>query len=445
MAPASKARRREALSLRAGAFAAALGGLSALASCQLVGDFDEPRSTPEGPALRLAARASYACAWVVGGEAQCWGRRPSGAGARASAHVPASVREREGDALTGVAELALGDEHSCARLTDGRVKCWGSNAFGQLGVPPSGANDHSPVPLFVEDQTGAWLTGVVTIALGSNHSCALLADGHGRVVCWGSNARGQAGAAVEKGGQTYAPVVVEATGHADLTDVAQLSLGDEHSCARLTDGHVKCWGSNASGQLGPQIEGDDDASPSVVEGLEGVEEISVGGNKSCARLAGGRVKCWGEGYGPYPTPVGDRYDGDDGGLLSDAVELDSGGSSHDCVRDLEKVVKCWQRRPPPVSDAAPADGASAPALRLALLERDRFDDAPEPVKDQNGAPLRDVAELALGDDHSCARLTDGHVKCWGSNASGQLGNPTRAGDPEPISYPLPVEGLTLVR
>jgi Regulator of chromosome condensation (RCC1) repeat len=429
-----------------GAFLVALAGLSALASCQLVGDFDEPYSTPQPPGLRLAARASYACAWVVGGEAQCWGGRPlSAIGPDGGDYLPSYVQEREGNALSGVAELALGNEHSCARLVDGRVKCWGSNAYGQLGVPASAdGDDRSTVPVFVEDQTSneGRLANVVSVSLGRYHSCALLDDGHGRVMCWGSNARGQVGAAVLEGGKAYSPVVVEEHGHTDLTDVIELSLGNDHSCALLSGGRVKCWGSNAYGQLGRQVEGDSDASPGLVQGLEWVEEISVGGDQSCARLSDGHVTCWGGAYGPYPTPVEDHRDGDDG-LLSGAVELESGGSSYNCVRGADKVVKCWQRITNPKVDGDAAD--VAPAMRLALLERIIADDAPEPVKDENGAPLRDVAELALGDEHGCARLVDGSVECWGSNAAGQLGNPTRAGDPEPIAYPIPVEGLTLLR
>jgi len=33
----------------------------------------------------------------------------------------------------GVTELAVGNQHVCARMTDGSVKCGGANAYGQLG------------------------------------------------------------------------------------------------------------------------------------------------------------------------------------------------------------------------------------------------------------------------------------------------------------------------
>ena len=34
---------------------------------------------------------------------------------------------------SGVVALALGAEHSCALLQSGSMKCWGSNQYGQLG------------------------------------------------------------------------------------------------------------------------------------------------------------------------------------------------------------------------------------------------------------------------------------------------------------------------
>jgi alpha-tubulin suppressor-like RCC1 family protein len=457
MASASKSRPRRAPVPAHRVWAAALGGLSALAGCQIIGDFDEPHSDPAQSALRLAARASYACAWIEGGQAQCWGKHPASAGGlEANAYVPAYIQEQEGTPLAGIAALALGDEHGCARLDDGHVKCWGSNAFGQLGAPPGGDGGRSLVPVFVRDQTSddGWLTGVAKVALGRHHSCALLNDGHGRVVCWGSNARGQLGSVLPEGNATHVPTFVAERIHGgDLTDVVEIALGNEHSCARLDDGRVKCWGSNVRGQLGRPVEGDEDASAEFVPGLEGVKEISLGGDQSCARLDDGHVTCWGNGYNFSPTPVADQH-GDANGLLSDTVELDSGGSSYNCVRSRKEDVKCWWRDPKSVNGSPGDQGALAlrstlrstlrPSLRGRESPEER-DPEPEPVKDANGNPLAGVAEIALGDEHGCARRGADSILCWGSNALGQLGNPTSAGEPEPIAYPLPVEGLTLVR
>ena len=48
----------------------------------------------------------------------------------------------------------------------------------------------------------------------------------------------------------------------------------------------------------------------------------------------------------------------------------------------------------------------------------------------------DAIKIATGGGHSCARLIDGAVKCWGSNGSGQLGDGTTINrlTPVPVSF-----------
>jgi alpha-tubulin suppressor-like RCC1 family protein len=76
-----------------------------------------------------------------------------------------------------------------------------------------------------------------------------------------------------------------------LSDAVEISA-DNHSCARLADGSARCWGHNASGQLG-------DSSttqalvPVTVSGLTASVSLSARGNSSCAVLARGTARCWG--------------------------------------------------------------------------------------------------------------------------------------------------------
>ena len=51
----------------------------------------------------------------------------------------------------------------------------------------------------------------------------------------------------------------------------------------------------------------------------------------------------------------------------------------------------------------------------------------------------DGASIALGVSHTCALLTDGKVKCWGGNDSGQLGDGTTTHRTTPVE----VSGLIL--
>src|SRR5262245_11841162 len=82
-----------------------------------------------------------------------------------------------------VTHIATGVSHTCARLADGTVRCWGFNAVGQLG---DGTTTDRQTPVAV---TG--LTAVAELAAGSSHTCARRTDG--TAVCWGSNYYGQLG------------------------------------------------------------------------------------------------------------------------------------------------------------------------------------------------------------------------------------------------------------
>ena len=53
-------------------------------------------------------------------------------------------------------------------------------------------------------------------------------------------------------------------------DVVQIAAGDQHACALLVSGKLRCWGGNGSGQLGigSQVAIGDDELPTSVPALE---------------------------------------------------------------------------------------------------------------------------------------------------------------------------------
>jgi len=81
-----------------------------------------------------------------------------------------------------------------------------------------------------------------------------------------------------------------------------IAVGSEHSCALLATGGVKCWGSNRGDQLGDIIyarrgDGEDRRSPVPVLSLEsGVIGIRASGMRSFALMANGATKQWGGVY-----------------------------------------------------------------------------------------------------------------------------------------------------
>lgn len=310
--------------------------------------------------------------------------------------------------LSNVADVSLGVAHSCALLTDGTVKCWGSNRDdiwwnndgGQLG-DGTGTNRSTAVPV-------VGLTGVSQISVGGTHSCALLTDG--TVKCWGVNTSGQLG----DGTTTNRLTPVTVTG---LSGVAYLSAGYYHTCAVLTGGTVKCWGANNYGQLGDGTT-IDRMSPVAVGGLAGVSQVSLDYTQTCAVLSGGSAKCWG---GNAQGELGDGSTTDrlspvSVSGLSGVVEIDA-GADHSCARLTNSTVKCWGTN----FQGELGDGTTT--LRL----------TPVSVVGLSGA-----ADLSVAGWHACAALTDGSARCWGRNDSGQVGDGTMTTRFSPVA----VSGLS---
>ena len=176
--------------------------------------------------------------------------------------------------LTTAVEISKGDgtgSHTCARLANGTVWCWGDNGYGQLGITASGSPTATPV-----QATG--ITSAMSIATGGNVTCVV--DG-GTLKCfgymWDSMARPW-----QLGTLTGVQSVAR-------TDVAG-------GCVVMVGGQARCWGSNFSGSLGDGTT-TTQLSPVVVQGLSNVATMGHGIDASCAVTTGGVGYCWGDNTG----------------------------------------------------------------------------------------------------------------------------------------------------
>jgi alpha-tubulin suppressor-like RCC1 family protein len=316
--------------------------------------------------------------------------------------------------------ITAGVAHTCAvsvaSTGTGTVLCWGSNEFGQLGNGET-ASSTSPVQVVGLDPS------VVSVAAGSESTCAL--TGMGTVWCWGSNSNGQLGDGTFT--QSMVPVqVMDSDGNAPLSDVARIAAGGFHTCAVTNLGAALCWGDNRNGQLGNGKE-IVSALPVAVSGLSsGVSTIAAGSDFTCAVNTTGEAECWGDGASgrlgngtaassATPSTV---LDAAGASPLSGVVTI-SAGVENACVITVGGNVFCWGAN----GSGQVGNGAVSAASTTPV----------EVLQADGTSPLAGVVAVSSGMDGNCAVTVSGATLCWGSNASGQLGNGSGANSSTPVA------------
>lgn len=377
-----------------------------------------------GSAVAIAAGGAHTCALLADGSARCWGLdnynqlgdNPSSGRLSDFSSTPLPVV-----GLSNAAGITAGNAHTCALLANGTAKCWGLNTDGQLG---NGNTQTQRLPVTVGPGGNA-LLNVVAISTGGHrcfanqdsgdsddfecagdhdHTCALLADGSAK--CWGSNAHGELGSEISPG--SLLPVAV--TGGGGGFAARDVAAGRDHTCAVRANGTVACWGSNDHGQLGDGTT-TTRLSPVAVSGLsDPVVAIAAGEAHTCALVASGTVRCWGD------NSSGQLGTGDMVNRLRpvtiigiiNAIGIAAGGtlgSSHTCVLLADGTVKCWG-----------ANGSGQLGTGNTLSST-----VPVAV-----SGLRNAVSIAVGESHTCAQVAVSAAFCWGFNGSGQLGTPSTA-------------------
>lgn len=360
----------------------------------------------------ITAGYYHTCAVMTGGGAKCWGSNFDGElgnGTNTGSNLPVDVSGLG----SGVSAIAAGRAHSCAVAAGGGAKCWGDNFDGELG---DGTKIDSNIPVNVSGLG----SGISAIATGGYHTCALTTGGG--MKCWGYNYDGELG----DGTNTASTIPVNVSGLG--SGVSAITAGEYHTCALTTGGAVKCWGLNTNGQLGNGSFSPSN-TPQDVSGLgSGIIAISAGYAHTCALTTGGGVKCWGRntsgqlGNGTFSennnTPV------DVSGLGSGVSAIDVGGD-FTCARTAGGGAKCWGYN----SEGELGNGLNDPS------------NVPVDVSGLSSG----VSAVASGGYHACALMSSGGANCWGQNADGELGNGTYDDSNVPVSVLIMKVFLPLTR
>ena len=405
------------------------GGVKDLAGNPVAADYSwtfTTGTTPLGPAGSIVAvdASGSLHSLALSGDGHVWGWGYNGDGELGvgsiydGSVVPVMTVGPGGTGtLDNVVAVSAGIIHSLALLSDGTVRAWGG---GFLGDNTYGSSS-SPVQVVGPDAVGV-LDNVVAVSAGGAHSLALVSDG--TVWAWGYNANGELGV-----GSPYilsnVPVrTVGPGGAGTLNNVVAVSAGYSHSLALLSDGTLWAWGANESGQLGANTFDTTSSSPVQVVGpggvgiLDNVVAVSAGNFHSLALLSDGTVRAWGGNWsGQLGANTFDDYSsspvqvvGPGGlGILGNVVAV-SAGESHSLALLSDGTVWAW--------------GGNWSGQ----LGDNTFNNAsPSPVQVTGPGGvgvLGTVVAVSAGWDHSLALLSDGTVRAWGHNSYGGLGDGT---------------------
>jgi len=334
-----------------------------------------------------------------------------------------------------VTQIAAG-RHTCAVLNTGQLKCWGGNTSGELGLGHTNTIGDEPNEMPPPDvPLGEKVKHVAVggVGAGGSHTCAVLENG--AVRCWGQNQFGQLGLGhVKSIGDDELPTQnVPLEGRA-----VEVALGQWHSCARLESGSVQCWGIGSAAGLGTHENVGDDANDTIgIVPLGGkAGRIAAGTAHTCALLAEtGAVRCWGgnvwgETGVPPDVDAVNRPVGGDVDLGGPATHVGLGDEISCAVVDLggsaSGSVRCW------------GDGTG---YRLGLGNDEPISAAGDmpPGSVSLGSTGENARQVDASLSHTCALMTSGSVKCWGSAPAGGYATTGFVGDSSAEFPPPSVE------
>lgn len=334
----------------------------------------------------------FACAVTFDGRVMCWGSNTYGQlgnGSFTSSNSPVQVL-----GLTNAVDISVGNFHVCATLDTRELACWGNNTYGRF-IPGGGGPYSSPTLI-------SGVTSVVAVSAGYTATCVTTTDG--RVLCAGRLA----------GNAMFSySLWTEISGIVNAGN--SLSVGLDHACAVTSSGGVKCWGDNTYGQLG---NGSFGISASAVEavGLSGAVSVKVTESStfgaSCANLADNTVRCWGQNTGSrflnlptannLPTTVVDAPS--ISGVDFEYATL--------CGIRLDGKGVCWGSNQYSVVGNNDFRYSETGGTIYGTLF---------PKEVSIGKSLRSIS---VARDFGCATDLSGTLWCWGKDNAGQVGFPS---------------------
>lgn len=333
---------------------------------------------PMNDFIQLSGNTYHLCGVKTNGNMRCWGNNDWGQ----LGYAPSRVHS---PTLTPIAnyEKILFDLNgtACGLNSAGSLDCWGSGSLGP---------DYPNASLFVPHKTTApskhpiniFNSNVIDFALTKGAACVVLTGGE--LKCWGLSTTISGPPYYY---WTYPKTVISA-------NVQKVTMSRYVTCAIMTTGELKCWGESyiGDGNAAPP-----NRNPTTIFS-DNVTAVSLGDSRACAIKTGGELWCWGHYPGngsttPVTTPVQ---------IFSSNVKKVSVSSGATCViLDPSNELRCWGHNQfGPVGDGSVSNRYTPVSVIASNVE-----------------------DVGTAEDwHTCAKLSDNTMKCWGTSSNGGVGN-----------------------
>lgn len=392
-----------------------------------------PINLGTGATIReINALYTHTCSILDDGTLRCFGDGAAGAlGNESTATIginsgeTATIKPVNLGVLRRPTDLTAGS-HTCARLNNGDLRCWGYNGYGAVGTDDSNVeyNNAATAPSVT---LGA---PVRSVAAGQFHTCATLSDG--ALKCFGRNTEGALGYnhanhLGDGSGEMAALTAITFGTHTNLWQLPK-HLGEAHSCALPTTafGDLFCWGYGYNGLLGVDSAIDYGSSAnsmvSVTAALLGTDKVVQSdsrGYHTCAITSSGTLKCWGNNFDGQLGQDSNLQKGSSPGDMAALTAINLGtnktavsvaaGTYHTCAILNDGSLKCWGLNDSgQLGQDNTASIGKTPGDMAALT----------PINLGTGAT---ALEVVAGNDYTCALLVDGTLKCFGNGTYGKLG------------------------
>ena len=363
----------------------------------------------------------------------------------------------------------------CAVFTKSRIKCWGHNTHGTVAVSAGELSfltleEVKKKPYVYLDKNGTF--EIISIKSARDSFCALF--NNGRVKCWGSNEYGQIGQGPDVLKIGDRPGEIESLNFLDLgtNKIVELYTPGNgktarYFCARYANFEIICWGNNYSEVHGRGYPStsllNEEKNPSILA----ASPIDFGNNNligsklylelsnACLLFQSGKVKCWGSKrhYSQHNIETQQEY------LSSTEVFLDLGTekvkkiiTNDDAWYAIQEnnVIRSWGKRKlqeneedtrrmsPIYPNTSPIPLANKEVLDITLRFNFAcilFIDGKAKCWDRPDNYVSNITELkelpfgthkiskiyAFSDKLNCALFENGKIKCWGNNRNGILG------------------------